>query len=199
MPFMHNMNFLRMGPHGMQGTPYGAGRYPFPHGMGGSSLAGMGGPLGMAGGGNGMSMGMGMGGGFGGGGDLGFANRGGMGMGMGMGAGMGMTGGGGISPAWWEMMMSPEDEEDDDDAFWDEEEGEMPDVFTSYLKNHRGKRKGHGFGGMLFCVSHLKLSLLALLKECKWLFNLVAVLVLISTLVVVVESAGRRGNGIELC
>lgn len=157
---MHNMNFLRMAPHGMQGSPYGAGRYPYPHGMGGSPFANMGGPLGVAGGGGmGMSSGgcMGMGGGYGVGGDMAFAHRGmNMGMGGGMGGGMmgmGMGNGGGMPPGWWEMMSGLEDEEDEDDeAFWDEE-GEMPELFTSYLKSQRGKRKGQGFGGTLLFLS----------------------------------------------
>lgn len=149
MPFMHNMNFLRMGPHGMQGTPYGAGRYPFPHGMGGGDM-GMG-DVGMGGG------PFGMGGGFGGARDMRFVHRGmgnglGMGMGMGMspGMGMGMGCGGPMAPGWWDTMGSEEEEEgdeDEDEAFWDEEE--MSDTFTSHLKGQRGKRKGPGFGGML--------------------------------------------------
>lgn len=157
---MHNMNFLRMGPHGMQGTAYGAGRYPFPHGMGGSPLVGMGGgPLGMVGCGMGMGRGpsamgdgggMGMGCGFGGGANMRFVHG-----GVGNGMGMGMGYGGSMAHGWWDPMMNLEDDEeqddDEDEAFWDEEENS--DVFTSYLKGQRGKRKGQGFGGMLFHVS----------------------------------------------
>lgn len=157
MPFMHNMNFLRMAPHGMQGSAYGAGRYPYPHGMGGSPFAHMGGPLGMPGGGMGMGGGcMGMSGSYGRGGDLGYPGFGqGMsGVSMGSGMGMGMGNVGGVPPGWWEMMMGLEDEEDEDEAFWDEE-GEMPDHFTSYLKNNRGRRKSQGFGGKSFSRSSL--------------------------------------------
>lgn len=160
--------------------------------MGGNPFANMGGPLGMAGGG----MGMGMGGGFGGGEDLGLANRG-AGNAMGMGMGMGM--GGAMSPPWWDMMMGlEEEEEDDDEAFW-EEEGEMPEVFTSYLKGLRGRRKSHGFGGTSSFASLCAPRLFPLLRREKLASISIAVLASASMLEPAVADRRKHGDGIEPC
>lgn len=160
--------------------------------MDGGSMSTGGGPLGMAGG------GMGMGGAFGGCGGMAFPSRGmGNGMGMGMPPGMDMYGAGGMPPSYWDMLALEEEEEDEEDeAFWDDEE--MSDVFTSYLKGQRGKRKGHGFGGMLFHLSLLQTCMLALLKDCKWVFNSTAVLALAFTSVAGIGVGERLGVG-ELC